>query len=87
MSGTTRKDSISLGEIAEILDKIEPVLKDYPRGHIIIAGLTLAIINQDPLISQPDLHDIVLGVSQFICSALDLINLVPTEELPKEMLN
>jgi hypothetical protein len=82
------KSKISGTAIAAILEEMEPILERHPRSHILIAGLTLAVLAQSEDISTEELQAIVLGASQYICSALDLTHsLGSTDELPKNMVN
>lgn len=89
MSTVTVTNSIPGAAVAEIIEAMEPLLLDFPRTHVIIACLTLAVLGQNTDISPEELHDIVKGASQYICTALDMLDykLTPTEDIPKNQVN
>lgn len=75
-------------EIAALINDLAPVIERYPRAHVIMAGLTLAVLCQSTNLAPSELHEIVMGASQYILSSLELIDTpVPTADIPKHLLN
>lgn len=74
--------------IAQLINEISPIIEKYERAHVILAGLTLAIIVQNPNLTPPELHEIVMGASQYIVSAIEMANYtIPTSEIPQNLVN
>lgn len=75
-------------EIATLIDELSPVIERYPRAHVIMAALTLAILAQSTSLSPTELHEIVMGTSQYIVSNLEMLDyVIPTADIPKHLLN
>jgi hypothetical protein len=75
-------------EIGQLINDLAPIIEQYPRGHVIMAGLTLAVLCQTTNLTPPELHEIVMGASQYILSSIQLLNTpTPTAEIPKNLLN
>ena len=72
-------------DVHNIVEKIEPVLAGLPRGHVLIALMTMAIIIQHPEITPEQLQEGVKGLSQWM--ALFLSTTDESGETPKELLN
>ncbi len=73
-------------EIFDIIDKLEPVLKDETAPNAVIACLSLAIMLQNPSLALMKLQEAVLGASRWIALFLSA-NELPGADIPKEKLN
>ena len=54
-------------DIQKVLEAVQPVIADFPRTHVMMACLALALMVQDPELSIEELHDGVVGMSQWAC--------------------
>lgn len=61
------KAEVSGEDVQKVLERIEPLVVDIPKTHVMLACLGLAFMLQDPDMSVEELHDGVLGASQWIC--------------------
>ena len=71
-------------EIGLIVNGLEEALVGVPRGHSIIALLSLTILMSRPDISTEQLHDSVEDVSRYICL---LVSADEKQNMPKSQLN
>lgn len=84
MSNSHIVESTATGqEIADIVAGVQEALLGVPRGHAIIACLSMALILQNPDISPEQLQSGIKDVSRYVCLLLE------GEETPleKRMLN
>lgn len=89
MSGITVTNTVPGSAIAEIIERLEPLVEEYPRTHVIIACLTLAVLGQNTDISPDELQSIVRGASQYICTELEMLEfkMEATGDIPKNLVN
>jgi len=73
-------------DIYEIVGKLEPILIAYPRGHAIIASLTVAAAMMRPGITSEQLQESIAGMSQWLCMYFAGVD-GNGGEIPKELLN
>ena len=71
-------------EIYEVVSRVEPALVGVPRGHAVIAMLSIAVTIMNPDITPEKLQQAVQGASQWICLFLSE---EPASDVPKEKLN
>jgi hypothetical protein len=84
-SGSVREISATGADVQMIVEQIEPILMGFPRHHVLIACITLAMLMQHPDISPTQLQEGVKGVSQWM--ALFLSTTGDDGVTPKELLN
>lgn len=72
MSNTlVHETTVDGSEIAPIIADIEDSLGGYPRDHVIIALVSMALIITYPEITPEQLQKAVRDVSHYICLALE----------------
>ena len=59
-------------EIFEVVSRLEPELIGLPRGHAVIALLSIVITVMNPDISAAKLKQLVQDTSEFICLGLEM---------------
>ena len=75
-------------EINPIIQRVEDLLIDVPRVHVLIALTTIILVLQHPTITPNQIYDGVKDVSRFICTWLAGIDAeVNLEPLDKSKLN
>lgn len=57
-------------DIHAIVSRIEETLQGTPRGHAVIATLSIAIMLMNPEIGPEELQDVLTQSSQFMCMLL-----------------
>lgn len=73
--------------IAEIVDRVLPLLEEYPRSHVILAAFTLAVLCQTTELTTDQLREVILAGSKAVADKLEEIDLVSFTDLPPEKVN
>lgn len=73
--------------IGEIIDKLIPMLEEYPRSHVILAAYTLAILVQTTELTPEQLKETILAGSKAVADKLEEFDLVNFTNLPPEQVN
>lgn len=66
-------------EIQLVVDKIAPLLDEFPPGHAIMALLAMSCLIMNPFLDSEELVTAIAETSQFICLALDGKGNIPEE--------
>jgi hypothetical protein len=78
------RSETTIGEIGEVIAKIEEATMGVPEKNLLMACLSIVILMQVPRISAQELADAVLKTSQWISMYLDQLSPDPT---PKGMVH
>ena len=84
MTDQLHETSATGAEIQEIVDTVGPILEQWPRSHVLIACISIAILLTHPNITPEELQKGVKGTSQWICAFLGAED---SMRIPKELLN
>ena len=74
-------------EISTIIERLEPAFEGLPKGHVIIACLTIVATIMKPDIEPDDLVNVVKEMSRTACEFLDDGLGGPPLDIPREMMN
>lgn len=67
---TITTTEVSGEDISKVLDAIMPIIEDFPRHHIIIACISLAITLQAPRMTAQTLYGAIQSTSRHICTLI-----------------
>ena len=85
MTELIHETSATGAQIQDIVDAVAPILEQWPRSHVLIACISIAILLTYPDITPEKLKQGVKGASQWICTFLGAED--STGQIPKEKLN
>ena len=85
MTELIHETSATGAQIQDIVDAVGPVLEQWPRSHVLIACISIAILLTYPDITPEQLKRGVKGASQWICMFLEAED--ETGKIPKALLN
>ena len=85
MTELIHETSATGAQIQDIVDAVGPVLEQWPRSHVLIACISIAILLTYPDITPEQLKRGVKWASQWICMFLEAED--ETGKIPKALLN